>query len=81
MLSFNSTIQRLRWESSFFEKYLSLSCMHCNIFIANCEDIFSMSVNGYQDVFVNSHGAVHDTLTLSKVNNTRLRGEKSSEYR
>lgn len=41
LLSLNSPIQRLRWQSSFFEKYLSLSCIRCNCLICNCEGVYS----------------------------------------
>jgi len=82
LLSLDCPIQRLRWQSSFFEKYLSLSCIRCDALICNCEDIFSMSIKGYQDVFVNSHGIVHETLTVTKVNssNTSFYGRKCDEF-
>lgn len=54
LLSFNHPVQRLRWQSNFFEKYLSLSCVSCDSHIFSMCDIFSMSVKGstcyYQDV-------------------------------
>lgn len=56
LLSLNSSIQRLRWQSSFFEKCLSLSCINCNVHICNCEDIFTMSSSGVQNSFVNPAG-------------------------
>ncbi|RWS01038.1 protein cereblon-like protein [Dinothrombium tinctorium] len=79
LLSLNCPIQRLRWELSILQKYLYLCCCNCKTKICHRENVFSMSVHGPQDTYVNSAGYVHETLTVYKAESLSLMGRSSTE--
>ncbi|RWS28543.1 protein cereblon-like isoform X1 [Leptotrombidium deliense] len=79
LLSLNCPIQRLRWELSILQKYLYLCCCNCKTRICHRRSVFSMSVHGPQDTYVNPAGYVHETLTVYKAESLSLMGRSSTE--
>ncbi|TRY75187.1 hypothetical protein TCAL_01597 [Tigriopus californicus] len=82
LLGINSAIQRLRFEISLVQMIQSLCCKFCLQEIGSRENMISMTQEGLQGTYVNPGGAVHETLTLSKVNRgaVRLEGNSSTQF-
>uniref|UniRef100_T1JIH3 Protein cereblon n=1 Tax=Strigamia maritima TaxID=126957 RepID=T1JIH3_STRMM len=80
ILAIDSPIQRLRCELSILEKCTALCCRDCDVEITDKTDVFSMSIEGPQSIYVNPGGYVHETLTVHKVRSVRVQGESSTEY-
>jgi cereblon len=64
VLRFDCIEQRLIWLLAILEKSTSFACANCRNVICSKGDVFPMSCTGPQNSFVNSHGYVHDTLTV-----------------
>ncbi|XP_054164156.1 protein cereblon-like [Oppia nitens] len=79
LLNIDSSIQRLRFELSLLQKYSYLCCSECKTKICEKDDVIVMSSNGPQGTYVNSHGAVHEMMTVSKASNLSLYGRPSTE--
>ncbi|KAK3914097.1 Protein cereblon [Frankliniella fusca] len=77
-LRMNCAIQRLRWELTTLDKPSILCCNHCSQTIASQQDVFSMSAEGLQGTYVNSHGFVHDTITIRKATGVLLQNRPPS---
>ncbi|XP_050419400.1 protein cereblon [Patella vulgata] len=80
LLSYDSAIQRLRYELVVMKTCTVLQCKYCNAPIANKNDVFSMAVEGPMGAFVNPAGHVHETLTIYNVQNIQLIGRSSTEH-
>lgn len=82
LLRINSASQRLRFEISLVQMIQSFCCKHCLQVIGSREDMISMNQEGLQGTYVNPGGAVHETLTLSKVNRSavKLEGNSSIQF-
>jgi len=80
LLKTDSTVTRLRLEISLMEKFNILCCRHCDKVVGRQSEIFSMSKDGPQGTYVNPGGAVHETLTLYKVQNTRTEGQPQTQF-
>ena len=48
--------------------------------MASARDVLSMSNEGTGGAFVNSHGYVHDMITLHRATNTACEGEPETEH-
>jgi len=79
ILKMSSTIERLRFEYNLVQKCLFLCCCNCGIKICSREDMFSMSIEGPLQNYVNPAGHVHETLTVYKASNLRLFGRSSTD--
>jgi cereblon len=80
ILSFPTTIQRLRFVLSWLRRYKKFACRHCAADICEDRDIFSMSASGLMAAYVNPHGQIHETLTVLHANNIRLMGPEVAEH-
>ncbi|XP_053206899.1 protein cereblon-like [Panonychus citri] len=79
LLKIPTTIGRLRYEYDLLQKCLFLCCIQCGSKICSREDIFSMSVEGPLQNYVNSNGHVHETLTVHRVSGLALVGRSSTQ--
>ena len=48
--------------------------------VASAGDVLSMTREGTGGAFVNSHGYVHDMITLNRATNTSCEGEAETEH-
>ncbi|CAF1394972.1 unnamed protein product [Rotaria magnacalcarata] len=80
ILSFPTTIQRLRFVLSWLRRYKRFACRHCAADICEDRDIFSMSATGLMAAYVNPHGQIHETLTVLQAKNIRLLGHEVAEH-
>ncbi|CAF4707521.1 unnamed protein product, partial [Rotaria sp. Silwood1] len=80
ILSFLTTIQRLRFVLSWLRRYKKFACRHCAADICEDRDIFSMSATGLMAAYVNPHGQIHETLTVLQAKNIRLLGPEVAEH-
>jgi hypothetical protein len=79
-LSLTCSIQRLRWLLSLLQRYLFICCSACHQKICRKDDVFSMSVQGAQGTYVNSHGYLHETITVYRAESLLLQDHPSTEY-
>jgi len=80
ILGINSSVQRLRCELSILERCTVLCCKECNVEVTDKKDVFSMSIEGPQGMYVNPLGYVHETLTVYRTRSLRTHGDSSTEY-
>ena len=80
ILRIDSPHQRLRFIMKCLSNTSDLQCAACESVITNSKYIFSMSQEGPLANYINPHGAVYDTLTVTDVLSTRLFGTPTSEY-
>lgn len=80
LLSSNSAVQRLRSELSILKKHIVLRCKECTELIAERKDIFSMSLEGPQGMYVNPSGYVHETITVYRSTGLSLIGRPLTEH-
>ncbi|WZN66938.1 protein cereblon [Chloropicon roscoffensis] len=57
-----------------------LCCANCGRVLADSRDIFSMTKEGSSGVFVNGAGALHDIVTITKVDGVTKVGRPSFEH-
>ena len=59
-----------------------LSCQTCSTVVALAKDVFRMSSEGISGVFVNTHGFIHDIVTLLsiKTEEVQLQGDPETEH-
>jgi len=80
LLKMDSPVQRLQYELDLLSKASKvIICENCQSTIAESADMFSMSVEGPQGTYVNSHGYIHETLTVHKIKDLVLKGRSSTE--
>jgi cereblon len=79
LLEIDSTLVRLKREIQLLEGMDTLRCNGCGEVIARRSDVFVMSTEGAIGAYVNAHGYVHETLTLSCARNMRIRGAPQTE--
>lgn len=79
LLEIDSTLERLKREIQLLEGMDTLRCNCCGEVIARRSDVFVMSTEGAIGAYVNLHGYVHETLTLSCARNMRIRGAPQTE--
>jgi cereblon len=79
LLEIDSTLARLKREIQLLEGMDTLRCNCCGEVIARRSDVFVMSTEGAIGAYVNAHGYVHETLTLSCARNMRIRGAPQTE--
>ncbi|CAK9199186.1 unnamed protein product [Sphagnum jensenii] len=65
LLEMESTVNRLKCEMQLLEQMYKLKCSHCWELIARRSDMLMMSSDGPISAYVNAHGYIHETLTLS----------------
>ena len=80
ILRIDSPHQRLHYIVKCLAHTSELRCIHCGSAITNSKFIFSMSQDGPLANYINPHGFVHDTLTVSKVLNALFIGKPTSEH-
>ncbi|CAF0731852.1 unnamed protein product [Adineta steineri] len=80
ILSFPTTIQRLRFVLSWLRRYKKFACRQCAADICEDRDIFSISASGLMAAYVNPHGHIHETLTVLQAKNIRLLGQEVAEH-
>ncbi|ESO85229.1 hypothetical protein LOTGIDRAFT_195998 [Lottia gigantea] len=80
LLSYDSPVQRLRYELHVMKMCSVLQCKYCNTAMANKNDVFSMAVEGPMGAYVNPGGHVHETLTIYRAKNLSLIGRSSTEH-
>ncbi|KAG0578077.1 hypothetical protein M758_5G197300 [Ceratodon purpureus] len=79
LLEIDTTLERLKREIQLLEGMDMLRCNCCGEVIARRSDVFVMSTEGAIGAYVNAHGYVHETLTLSCARNMRIRGAPQTE--
>ena len=63
----------------YLQKCSVLCCAQCSLYIANKQDVFSMTLDGPMAAYVNPGGHVHETLTIYKAEGLNLIGRSSTE--
>lgn len=58
---------RIKQLIEILKSYSSICCKRCRMIIAKKESIFSVASSGPQNSFMNDHGDIHDTITLSEL--------------
>ena len=80
ILCMDSPHKRLRYILQCLSHSSELHCINCESNITNSRFIFSMSQDGPLANYINPHGYVHDTLTVSCVLNAVMIGTPTSEH-
>ena len=80
ILSIDSPHQRLHYILKCLAHTSELHCIECASNITNSKFIFSMSQDGPLANYINPHGYVHDTLTVSSVLNAVFSGKPTSKH-
>jgi cereblon len=75
LLEVDGTVYRLRREIELLESMDQLRCKRCLDIKARRSDMLVMSADGPISVFVNTHGYVHDTLTLQRASGLVVSGQ------
>ncbi|KAH9570350.1 hypothetical protein CY35_02G035200 [Sphagnum magellanicum] len=75
LLEVDGTVHRLRREIELLETMDQLRCKCCFAIIARRSDMLVMSSDGPISAYVNEHGYVHETLTLSRARGLILAGQ------
>ncbi|KAK9500734.1 hypothetical protein O3M35_001939 [Rhynocoris fuscipes] len=76
----DSPIQRIRWQLSLMNKCQQYYCFGCQTQIGQQSDVFAMSIEGAQGIYVNPEGYLHDTMTLINATNLVLISTPSTEF-
>ncbi|KAK4014670.1 hypothetical protein OUZ56_027187 [Daphnia magna] len=80
LLSINNPNQRLRAELSVLQRCEFLCCRECDYAVARQTDVFAMSKEGPQGVYVNPFGHVHETVTVHRVDGLSVTTPPSTEF-
>lgn len=64
ILKISCAEERLLWILKLLEKSENFGCATCKNVICHKKDVLPMSCSGPQNTFVNSHGFVHDMITV-----------------
>lgn len=80
VIKLDSPIQRLRWQLSLMSKCQQYYCFGCQTQIGQQSDVFAMSIEGAQSIYVNPDGYLHDTMTLINATNLVLVSTPSTDY-
>ncbi|KAH8962405.1 hypothetical protein BDL97_05G100700 [Sphagnum fallax] len=75
LLEVDGTVHRLRREIELLENMDQLRCKCCSAIIARRSDMLVMSSDGPISAYVNTHGYVHETLTLARARGLILAGQ------
>ena len=59
--------ERLLEEVKMVEKFSTIYCMSCHTQLGYMKDLFVMTKEGPQAIFVNRYGSMHETLTFTKL--------------
>ena len=57
-----------------------MHCVECDRRVASSDDVFAMSADGPQSIFVNPNGHLHETLTLRRTTGLRCITRPSGEF-
>lgn len=79
LLEIDTTLARLKREIQLLEGLDTLRCNCCREVIGRRRDVFVMSTEGAIGAYVNAHGYVHETLTMSCARNMRIKGAPQTE--
>lgn len=81
LLDIDGVSYRLRREIELLESVNLIRCRHCEAVIARWSDMVVMSSDGPLGAYVNSHGFVHEVITLYRANDClSLMGAPVREY-
>ncbi|XP_024458541.1 uncharacterized protein LOC7462291 isoform X1 [Populus trichocarpa] len=80
LLEIDGISYRLRREIGLLESFDLVQCKTCKTVIAQRSDMLVMSTEGPLGAYVNSHGYVHEIMTLQKANGLALIGRATVEY-
>ncbi|KAL3153029.1 hypothetical protein ABBQ38_012053 [Trebouxia sp. C0009 RCD-2024] len=80
LLEAPTVVERLKNELALMQRMASLRCRFCMTQVAFASDVVSMSSEGTGGAFVNSHGYVHDMITLHRATNAVCDGEPETEH-
>uniref|UniRef100_A0A6N2MGT3 Lon N-terminal domain-containing protein n=1 Tax=Salix viminalis TaxID=40686 RepID=A0A6N2MGT3_SALVM len=80
LLEIDGISYRLRREIGLLESFDAVQCKTCKTVIAQRSDMVVMSTEGHLGAYVNSHGYVHEIMTLQKANGLALIGQAIVEY-
>uniref|UniRef100_A0A6N2L0A8 Protein cereblon n=1 Tax=Salix viminalis TaxID=40686 RepID=A0A6N2L0A8_SALVM len=80
LLEIDGISYRLRREIGLLESFDAVQCKTCKTVIAQRSDMVVMSTEGPLGAYVNSHGYVHEIMTLQKANGLALIGQAIVEY-
>ncbi|KAJ6698048.1 hypothetical protein OIU79_011564 [Salix purpurea] len=80
LLEIDGISYRLRREIGLLESFDVVQCKTCKTVIAQRSDMVVMSTEGPLGAYVNSHGYVHEIMTLQKANGLALIGRAIVEY-
>ena len=82
LLEYSSTAKRLLQEIRIMMRMVGnrLTCQTCDNVVALSKDIFRMSSEGVGGVFVNTHGFLHDIVTLLFVKSVSLQGQPETAH-
>ncbi|KAG5244234.1 ATP-dependent protease La domain-containing family protein [Salix suchowensis] len=80
LLEIDGISYRFRREIGLLESFDVVQCKTCKTVIAQRSDMVVMSAEGPLGAYVNSHGYVHEIMTLQKANGLALIGRAIVEY-
>jgi len=80
LLRINSVVRRLRCEISIMQTFKVMTCAECEERVASADDVFAMSAEGPQSIYVNPNGHLHETLTLHRATGLRCITRPSTEF-
>jgi len=79
LLRLSSVHERLKKELEIMNNLDVISCRDCNQRLASYKDIVHINNTGPMNAYVNSHGVVHETLTLKQVEAVALQGSPCTD--
>jgi cereblon len=80
LLELDGTSYRLQKEIQILKGFNLIKCRDCQSLIAKRSDIAAMSTDGPLGAYVNPHGCVHETITVSKATGLALSGFPSTVH-
>ncbi|KAJ1263713.1 hypothetical protein BS78_09G207200 [Paspalum vaginatum] len=80
LLEIDGTSYRLQKEIQLLKAFNLIKCRSCQSHIAKRSDMVVMSTDGPLGAYVNPHGCVHETITVSNANGLALIGNPSNVH-
>ncbi|XP_043242048.1 protein cereblon-like [Amphibalanus amphitrite] len=80
LMRLDSVVRRLRCEISIMQSFNVMHCAECDQPVASSDEMFAMSADGPQSIFVNPNGHLHETLTLRRATGLRCITRPSAEF-
>ncbi|GJN14977.1 hypothetical protein PR202_gb01860 [Eleusine coracana subsp. coracana] len=80
LLELDGTSYRLQKEIQILQAFNLIKCRDCQSLIAKRSDMVVMSTDGPLGAYVNPHGCVHETITVSNATGLALSGSPSTVH-